>query len=127
MVRIITSKINSNPTPYPDGEVAGQRILAVAAAGTTQADGTVIAADVADVITVSNNTASNGVVLPANCKGKKLVVIGALNAVQKIYPPVGGAINYGTANAAVSLVARKPGLFIAIDDLNWLCLNDTIA
>lgn len=127
MVNIVKSKLNSNPTPYPDGQVAGEKVKTISAAGTTQATGTAIAADEADVIVVGNNDANNGSVLPANAAGKKLVIVGALNAVAKVYPPVGGSINYGSANAAVSLVARKPGLFIAVDALNWICLNDTTA
>lgn len=126
-MNVITSKLNSNSGPYPDGEVPNQRMKTIAAAGTTQATGTAISATDADVFIVSNNDANNGSVLPANAEGKELTIIGSLNAIAKVYPPVGGSINYGTANAAVSLVARKPGRFIAIDALNWICLNDTIA
>lgn len=126
-VNTVISPINSNPTPYPDGQVAGERIKTLSAAGTTQATGTAIASNEADVIVVGNNDANNGSVLPANCAGKKLVIVGALNAVAKVYPPVGGSINYGSANAAVSLAARKPGLFVAVDALNWICLTDTTA
>lgn len=127
MVNTVTSKLNSNPTPYPDGQVAGEKVKTISAAGTTQATGTAISANEADVIVVGNNTADNGSVLPANAAGKKLVIVGALNAVAKVYPPVGGSINYGSENAAVSLVASKPGLFIAVDALNWICLTDTTA
>lgn len=127
MVNTVTSKIQANPAHYPDGDVLDTTVATIAAAGNSQATATAIPSDKTEVIVVSNNDATNGSVLPANAKGKKLVIIGALNAVAKVYPPVGGSINYGSANAAVSLVARKPGLFVAIDALNWICLSDTTA
>lgn len=125
MVNQVTDKLNSNPAAQPDGSVMTEKIFEAEAAGTTQATGTALSATEGDVIIVTNNTAANGVVLPANAKGKKVTIIGALNAVALVYPPVGGSINYGSANAAVSLAARIPGVFIAIDELNWICVTDT--
>lgn len=124
-MNVVETKLNANPNPYPDGAVMTKKVKDATAAGTTQSTGTALAGDDADVYVVTNNSSSNGVVLPANVKGKELIIIGSVAEVTKVYPPVGGKINYGSANAAVSLVANKPGYFIAVDDLNWVCVTDT--
>lgn len=103
----------SNPNPYPDGQVVDPTPATLAAAGTTQATA---AAVVNDVTTISNNTAANGVILPVPTAGQRYYIIPALatNA-PLVYPPVGGSINFGTANAGVAITARKLAVFIALD------------
>jgi len=110
----------SNPNPYPDGAVEDANPVTVAAAGTTQATATAITDE---IIVISNNTAANGVVLPVATAGQKFFITPALvtNA-PLVYPPVGGSINFGTANAGVAIAARKMAIFIALDGLgNYAC------
>ena len=39
-----------------------------------------------------------------------------------VYPPTAGKINFGSANASVSLTTLQKGLFISIDGTNYLGL-----
>lgn len=111
----------SNPNPYPDGAVEDTTPVTVAAAGTTQATATAI---VDEIIVISNNTAANGVVLPVATAGQKFFITPALvtNA-PLVYPPVGGSINFGTANAGVAIAARKMAVFIALDSVGNYAAN----
>jgi hypothetical protein len=98
-------------------------ISTIAAAGTTQATGTAIGNEQPFVL-ISNNTAANGVVLPvAAYIGQEITIFPQLvtNA-PLVYPPVGGTINNGTANAGVATPARKAAKFICVDraGLTWV-------
>lgn len=112
---VTTGLLISNPNPYPDGQVIDPTPATMAATGTTQADAAPI---VNDVVTITNNTAANGVILPVPTAGQTFYIIPALvtNA-PKVYPPVGGSINFGTANASVAITARKMAQFIALDSV----------
>lgn len=103
----------SNPNPFPDGTVEQPVPVTLAAAGTTQADAAPI---VAEITTITNNTAANGVILPVPTAGQKFFIIPALatNA-PKLWPPVGGSLNFGTVNASLAITARKGALAIALD------------
>jgi hypothetical protein len=105
----------SNPNPYPDGQVVDPAPATIAATGTTQATAAPI---VNDVTTITNNTAANGVILPVPSAGQRFFIIPALatNA-PLVYPPVGGSINFGTANAGVAITARKMAEFVALDSV----------
>lgn len=110
----------NNPSPLPDGSVASPNIMTISAAGTTQATATAITAP---TNIISNNTAANGVILPVGSKNQSLVVIPSLatNA-PKVWPPLGGTINFGTVNASVAAPAQRNTSFRAIDStgLNWV-------
>jgi hypothetical protein len=110
----------NNPSPLPDGTVGSANIQTVAAAGTTQATA---AALPAPVNIISNNTATNGVILPVGTINQAIVVIPSLatNA-PLVYPPVGGTVNFGAANVAAAAPARRQTSFRAIDStgLNWV-------
>jgi len=103
----------SNPNPYPDGQIIDPSVQTLAFAGTTQATAAPI---VNDVTVVSNNTAANGGILPVATMGQTFYIIPSLvtNA-PLVYPPVGGSINFGTANAGVAITARKMAQFVALD------------
>lgn len=110
----------NNPAPLPDGTVSNPNVQTVAAAGTTQATATPL---LVQLNVVSNNTAANGLVLPVGTKGQTVAVMPALatNA-PKIYPPLGGTINFGTVNASVAAPAQRETTFRAVDTtgLNWV-------
>lgn len=120
---IKTSLLQNNANPLPDTLRETFNVTTIAAAGTTQATGTVIG-NTQPFVIINNNTAANGVVLPvAAYIGQEITVYPALvtNA-PLVYPPVGGTINSGTANAGVASTARKAINYIAIDrtGLNWV-------
>lgn len=80
---------------------------ALTATGSVQDDALAIAGDYAVFGTVA---ASTGAILPAS-NGMFIVINGGANAL-KIYPPVGLAINGGSANAAFSVTNAKTAIFI---------------
>ena len=101
-------------------------IATIAAAGTTQATGTAIGSDKPFVL-ISNNTATNGVILPPDAYiGQEITVYPQLatNA-PLVYPPVGGTVNSGTTNAGVATPARKAVKYVSIDrtGLNWVTIG----
>lgn len=118
-----TSLLPNNANPQPDLNIDQNDIYTVAAAGTTQATAFAIGNSLPFII-ISNNTAANGVVLPAAAfKGQLISIFPSLvtNA-PKVYPPVGGTINFGAVNASVANTAQKTVDYIAIDStgLNYI-------
>lgn len=93
---------------------------AVAAAGTVQADATAIGATTG-FAHCTGADATKGVKLPAASAGKTLVVKNsdAANAVLKVWPATGDAINALSANAALSMAAKTSALFVALDATTW--------
>lgn len=107
--------------PLPDATVAttASFVTAIQAAGTTQADATPVSAQ---LNRVTNNTASNGLILPVGIRGQQVIIYPALatNA-PKIYPPVGGTVAGGAVNANTTAAAQMKTAFYCLDDtgLNW--------
>jgi hypothetical protein len=101
-------------------------VTTIAAAGTTQATGAQIGNEQPFVL-ISNNTATNGTVLPtAAYIGQEIAIYPQLVTNAPLtYPPVGGTINSGTVNAGVATTARKVTKFIAIDrtGLNYVTVG----
>lgn len=88
----------------------------VAAAGSTQGD----AAPVTTGFTlVTGADATKGVVLPAAAAGKQVQIKNGANAVLKIYPATGDAINAIAANGALSIAALTSVLLTAYDATTW--------
>jgi hypothetical protein len=89
----------------------------VAAAGTTLSTAAPLAATV-NHVTGADST--KGVRLPAARAGTLVAVYNATaGQTLSVYPPSGGTINGGSANAAVSLTALTPALFLATSATNW--------
>lgn len=96
-------------------------VEAVAAAGSTQANGTAIAATTS-VAAVTGADATKGVILPAASAGKVVIVKNVDNAVLKVYPAGSGVINVLSASAAISMAARTIAAFVAVDSTTWYTL-----
>jgi len=110
----------SNAHPYPDGSIQVPFVSTIAAAGTTQATATLIAAE---INLISNNTAANGFILPVGLLGQRVVVYPQLVTTACLgYPPVGGTINSGTVNAGATTAARILKTFVCVSDngLTWV-------
>lgn len=94
----------------------------ISAAGTTQATATAL--DLNDYQIVTVVAASSGVILPATLSAGDEIAVANYDAsggdALSVYPPVGGKINNGTLNAAVSITANKNGTFVCIDSLNFI-------
>ncbi len=113
-----------NPNPYPDAVTNGRYAWSpVAAAGTTQATATALSATAGNGFYITNNTAANGVILPVGVAGQEIELFPQLvtNA-PRVYPPVGGTMNFGTVNVHVAATAQKSIRLKCIDDtgLNWV-------
>lgn len=98
-------------------------VLTVGAAGSTAADAGAI--PFSGIVHATGADATKGVILPApsgpgdTCFVKNST---AANAVLKVYPPSGEAINNGTADAALSMAAKTSALFVSLDGLGWVTL-----
>ena len=75
-----------------------------------------------DTNVVTTAPASSGVLLPTNMHSGDEVQVANLGANSlSVYPPVGGAINTGAANAAFAVGAGKVAVFTArTGGLNWI-------
>ena len=96
---------------------------AVTAAGSTQADGTVIAAGF-NRVTGADGT--KGVTLPAANPGESVVIVNDTSSTLKVYPPVGAAIgipgtSFGSAsaNTAYSQTTFTVVQFICYSSTLW--------
>lgn len=91
----------------------------IAAAGTVIANATAIGSNVG-VSVVTGADDSKGVILPTALPGKVVCVYSnqATNGL-KVYPPVNGTINDGSANTAVALEGKSFAIFVATNSVNW--------
>ena len=92
---------------------------AAVTAGTTQTQaGATALTGFINVVTSAN--AGDGVILPAGYSvGDQVIIANTSAAAANVYPPTGGSINGGTANAAKSLVANMSGLYVCLGSNNW--------
>ena len=91
-------------------------------AGTTQTQvGATALTGMHNAVTTGN--ANDGVILPSGTNGMFLTVVNLSANALKIYPPVGGALNGGTVNAAVTLTASKNALVVYSSELNAVTIQ----
>ena len=92
---------------------------AVAAAGDSQATGTALTAGF-NIVTSVTATTADGVVLPSDrAASEVLYIINTTATALDVFPPTGGAINGGSANAAKALAANMSGMYISLGSGNW--------
>jgi len=107
----------SGNSPLSTLTIVGEVSNSLTAAGTTQANALAIGNDI-NVITTT--AASTGVVLPATLSaGDQITVVNYGASTLNVFPPVGGKINNGTTNAAVTLATLKNAQYTCIDGLNF--------
>lgn len=88
----------------------------VAATGSTQSD----AASVSDGFTlVSAADGTKGVKLPAAVAGRTVILKNNANAVLKVWPASGDAVNAITADSNYVLAAFTSSLLVAYDSTTW--------
>jgi hypothetical protein len=56
--------------------------------------------------------------------GDIVYVANATNVALDVFPPTGGAINGGSANAAVALRANSMGVYMSLGGGNWAATID---
>jgi predicted RecA/RadA family phage recombinase len=93
---------------------------AVGAAGSAQGDATAIGADTGFVHGTGAD-GTKGIKLPAAAAGITIIVKNsdAANAVLKVYPATGDAINALSTNGAISMAAKTSAVFVALDATTW--------
>jgi hypothetical protein len=97
--------------------VVGQVDNNLTAAGTTQATALAIGNDINVVTTAA---ASTGVILRSDlAAGDSQEVVNYGANTLTVYPPVGGKINNGSANAGVTIATNTSALYTSIDGLNF--------
>jgi hypothetical protein len=94
-------------------------------AGTTQTQaGATALTGAVNIVTTGN--ADDGVVLPAeNVAGAVVYIVNTSAAVLKVYPSTGGALNGGSANAAISMRANTSAVCVNTGSDNWGVVFDT--
>lgn len=100
--------------------IIGDVLTGQSASNTTQATATAITADV----TVFSTVASTGAaILPAGGSADILVMNGQATNALVVFPPVGGTINGGSANASYSQAVSKCARYVTADGLNWYAMT----
>jgi hypothetical protein len=100
-----------------NGNYGFAAVAELAAAGSTQADASVVTSG---WTIVSAADATKGVKLPAAVKGMQIQVKNDANAILKVYPATGGTINSLSANAALSMAAHTTATFTAVSSTRWV-------
>ena len=91
---------------------------AVPAAGSDETDATPLRFALS---VISDADGDKGVILPVPKVAGRIMVVYSPDATHatKVYPHAGATINQGSADAAVSVAARKPGIFVSTGLMNW--------
>jgi len=97
----------------------------IAAAGSTQADATLVKASVS-IVTAADGT--KGVILPAVKSGESCTLFNNAGSTLKVYPPTGAAISVagtglGSANAAFSQLTYKSTTYVCQSATQWFAVT----
>lgn len=111
--KLVKSGIHTNTADA----VCGDMKTGVTAAGATQATATALTHDHTKIGTAA---ASTGVIL-RKIAGMQTVYNGGASTVS-VYPPVGGTINSGAANAAFSVATTKSAAFLSADGVTFVAI-----
>lgn len=100
---------------------------AVAAAGNSQGTATALTAG-KNIVTAATGTSADGIRLAAGMGAGEIVYVANATAVAlDVFPPTGGAVNGGSANAAVALRANAMGVYMSLGGGNWAATVDATA
>ena len=99
--------------------ISGDVATALTASTTTQATATAITADISVFTTVASTGA---VILPVGGAADILIMNGQATNALIVFPPVGGTINGGSANASYSQAVSKCARYVTADGLNWYAM-----
>ncbi len=97
------------------------------AAGSTQATALQLAGRGDSLVELTSVPSSSGVMLPPPILPMKVEIANQGANTLSIYPQVGGTIDNGTVNAAITLAAGKAAVFEASSLTNWYTVSTTDA
>jgi hypothetical protein len=100
--------------------ISGDVATALTASTTTQATATAITADISVFTTVASTGA---VILPSGGAADILIMNGQATNALIVFPPIGGTINGGSANASYSQAVSKCARYVTADGLNWYAMT----
>lgn len=103
------------------GMLALSSTTTISAAGTTQGAATALTTGV-NVVTTATASSADSVKLPTAAAGRVVIVHNGSSDTINIFPATGGAINGGSANAAVTLATTKARVFYAVSATAWYSL-----
>lgn len=108
-------------TPTINAGVITTPVEAVGAAGNSQGTATAITAGSNAFIHGTGADGTKGILLPAAAAGVTYHIKNsdAANAILKVYPASGDAINALAADGAISMAAKTSATFIALDGNTW--------
>jgi hypothetical protein len=99
--------------------ISGDVLTGQVTSTTTQATAYAITADITVFATVASTGAA---ILPAGGAADILVMNGQATNALIVFPPVGGTINGGSANASYSQAVSKCARYVTADGLNWYAM-----
>lgn len=106
-----------NVSTHPN--VVGGRVNAIAAAGSTQGTATLLGGAV-NVVTAATGTSADGLRLPSDYPTDvPMLVVNQTAVALDVFPPSGGNINGGSADAAKALAANMSGLYYHLGSGAW--------
>lgn len=99
----------------------GPAPVAVAATGSTTSDAAALTLGCLNVVSAADGT--KGVKLPTGVAGDVVRVYSsvATNGL-KIYPPTGGDINDGSADAAITIEGKTAAILECVDGTTWAAI-----
>lgn len=101
----------------------GDLIVRSATVAATGTDNTNAAAISGGFTLVTGSDGTKGVILPNHAAGTIIIIKNQDNAVLKVYPDSGAAINQLTATTgSYNMAARTPAIFIAQSTTQWFTL-----
>ncbi len=109
--------VSSGLSPLVAFSICGSRSLTVTAAGATQGTATALTSAL-NVVTTCTEAAC-GVILPVNDIGDSITVCNATSSNLRVYPPVGGAFNGGTANIPYTMAPNSTEEFFQTGTANY--------
>jgi len=99
-----------------EGVNRAEPVVQVTAAGSVLANAAALAEG---LNLVAGADGTKGVILPAGRPGATVYVANPTGSTLKVYPPVNGTINNGSANASVNILTVKMHTFKAVSAGNW--------
>jgi len=97
----------------------GGLVTGIAAAGDAQGTATELNG-AWNVVATATGTSADGLRLPDDYPlNVPMIVINTTAVALDVFPPTGGAINGGTADAAKALAANMSGLYVQYSAGNW--------
>jgi hypothetical protein len=99
--------------------ISGDVVTALTASTTTQSTATAITADISVFTTVASTGA---VILPTGGAADILIMNGQATNALIVFPPIGGTINNGSANASYSQAVSKCARYVTADGVAWFAM-----